>query len=151
MHKVTCVQSLMNFHKWMHPCHQPPDSTILFFIEAYLIYNDMIVSGVLQSDSVCDVVQSLTRVQLFETPMDHSTPGFPLHHHLLELAQTHVHWVGDAILSSHPLSSPSPPAFNPSQHRGLFQWVSSSNQVAKVLELQLQHQSFQQTFRVDFL
>ena len=73
----------------MHPCHQPPDSTILFFIEAYLIYNDMIVSGVPQSDSVFDV-QSLSRVQLFETPMGHSTPGFPVHHHLLELAQTHV-------------------------------------------------------------
>ena len=78
-------------------------------------------------------------------PMD-STPGFLVHHHLLELAQTHVHWVGDSILPSHSLSSPSPPAFNLSQHQGLFQWVSYLHQVAKVLELQLQHQSFQWTF-----
>ena len=83
--------------------------------------------------------------------MDCSTPRFPVHHKLPELTQTHVHWVGDANQPSHPLSSPSPPAFNPSQHQGLFQWVSSSHQVAKVLELQLQHQSFQSTFRTDFL
>ena len=76
-------------------------------------------------------------------PMDCSIPGFPVIHHLLELAQTHVHLVGDAIQPSHPLSSPFPPALNPSQHHGLFQWVSSLHQVAKVLELQLQHQSFQ--------
>ena len=70
------------------------------------------------------------------------TPGFPVLHHFLELAQTHVHWVGDAIQPSHPLLSPSPPAQNLSQHQGLFQWVSSSHQVAKVLELQFQHESF---------
>ena len=75
--------------------------------------------------------------------MDSSTPGLPVHHQLPELAQTHVHRVGDAIQPSHPLSSPSPPAFNLSQHQGLFQGVSSSQQVAKVLESQLQHQSFQ--------
>ena len=74
-------------------------------------------------------------------PMDCSTPGLPVHHHLPELTQTHVHQVGDAIQPSHPLSSPSPPAPNPSQHQGLFQWVSSLHQVAKGLELQLQHQS----------
>ena len=76
-------------------------------------------------------------------PVDCSMPGFPVHHQLLELAQTHAHRVGDAIQPSHPLSSPSPPAFNLSQHRGLFQSVSSSHQVARVLEFQLQHQSFQ--------
>jgi len=76
-------------------------------------------------------------------PIDCSTPGFPVHHQLLELTQTHVHPVRDAIQPSHPLSSPSPPAFNLSQHQGLFQGVSSSHQVAKVLELHLQHQSFQ--------
>ena len=64
-------------------------------------------------------------------PMDCSTPGLPVHHQLLELAQTHVHWVGDAIQPSHPLSSSSPPAFSLSQHQGLFQWVDSSHQVAK--------------------
>ena len=61
-------------------------------------------------------------------PMDCSTPGFPVHHQLQELTQTHVHRVGDAIQPSHPLSSPSPPMFNPSEHQGLFQWVSSSHQ-----------------------
>ena len=69
-------------------------------------------------------------------PMDYSTPGFPNHHQLPKLAQTHVHWVHDAIQPSHSLSSPSP-AFNLSQQQGLFQWVSSSHQVAKVLEFQL--------------
>ena len=84
-------------------------------------------------------------------PMDCSTPGFPVHHQLPEYTQTHVHWVGDAIQPSHPLSSPSPLAFNLSQHQGLFQWVSSSHQVAKVLDFQLQHQTFQWVFRTDFL
>ena len=84
---------------------------------------------------------------VLDNPMDCSTPGLPVHH----LAQTHVHQVSDAIQPSHPLSSPSPPAFSLSQHQGLFQWVSSSHQVAKVLELQLQHQSFQWTLRTDFL
>ena len=70
--------------------------------------------------------------------MDCSTPGFPVHHRLPELAQTHVHRVSDAIQPSHPLSSPSPPAFNLSHHQGLFQRVSSSQKLAKVLELQLQ-------------
>ena len=82
-------------------------------------------------------------------PMDCSMPGLLVHHQLPELAQTHVHWVGDALQPSHPLSSPSPPAFNLSQHQGLFQWVSSSHLVAKVLEFQLQDQSFQWTFRTD--
>ena len=76
-------------------------------------------------------------------PMDCSTLGFPVHYQLPELTQTHVHQVGDAIQPSHPRSSPSPPAFNISQHRGLFQWVNSFHQLAKVLEFQLQHQSFQ--------
>ena len=75
--------------------------------------------------------------------MNRSTLGLPVHHQLAEFAETHVHRVSDAIQPSHPLSSPSPPAFNLSQHQGLFQRVSSSHQVAKVLELQLQHQSFQ--------
>ena len=84
-------------------------------------------------------------------PMDYSTPGFPVHHQPLEFTQTHVRWVGDAIQPSHPLSSPSPPTLNLSQHQGLFKWVSSSHQVAKGLELQLQQQSFQWIFRTDFL
>ena len=82
-------------------------------------------------------------------PMNCSTPGLPVHHQLLESTQAHVHWVSDNIQPSHPLSPPSPPALNLSQHQGLFQWVSSSHQVAKVLEFQLQHQSFQWTLRTD--
>ena len=81
--------------------------------------------------------------------MDCSTPGFPDQHQLPELVQTHVHRVGDAIQPSHPLSSPSPPAFNLSQHEDLFQGVSSLHQVAKVLEFQFQHQSFQWIFWTD--
>ena len=81
--------------------------------------------------------------------LQHARP--PVYHQLLELSQTHVHRVGDAIKPSHPLSSPSPPAFNISQHQGLFQWVNSSHEVAKVLEFQLQNQSYQWTPRTDLL
>ena len=97
-------------------------------------------------------VQSLSHVRLCN-PMNHSMPGLPVHHQLPESTQTHVHRVSDAIQLSHhhqpSLSSPSP-VFNLSQHQGLFQWVSASHQVAKVLELQLQYQSFQWIFRSDF-
>ena len=84
-------------------------------------------------------------------PMDCSVPGLPVHHQVPELTQIHVHWVGDAIQPSHSLSSPSLSTFNLSQHQGLFQWVSSAHQVAKILELQPQHQYFQWIFRIDFL
>ena len=97
------------------------------------------------------LVQSLSCVWVFGTPTDCSTPGFPVHHQLPELTETQVHCIGEASQPSHPLSSPSPPTFNLSQHQGLFQWVSSSHQVAKVLEFQLQYQSFQWIFRTDFL
>ena len=93
------------------------------------------------------VTQSCPTLQ----PMDFSTPGLPVYQQLPEFTQTHVHWVGDAIQPSHPLSSPFPPALNLSQHHGLCKWVSSSHQLAKVLEFQLQHQSFQWIFRTDFL
>ena len=84
-------------------------------------------------------------------PMNCSTPGLPVHHKLSESTQTHVHWVSDVIQPSHPLSSPSPPALNLSQHQDLFKWVSFSHEVAKVLEFQLQHQSFPWTLRTDML
>ena len=84
-------------------------------------------------------------------PMNHSTPGLPVHHQLPEFTQTHARRVGDAIQPSHPLSSPSPPAPNPSQHQGLFQWVNSSHEVSEVLEFQTEHQSFQWTPRTDLL
>ena len=83
--------------------------------------------------------------------MDCSTPGFPVLQYLPGFVQTHVHWVGYAIQPSHLLLSPSPPSFNLSQHQGLFKRVSFLHQVAKVLEFQLQHQSFQWIFRTDFL
>ena len=82
--------------------------------------------------------------------MNRNTTGLPVYHQLPEFTQTHVHWVSDAIQPCHPLSSLSPPAFNLSQHQGPFKWVSSSHQVAKILEFQLQHQSFQWTPRTDF-
>ena len=89
-------------------------------------------------------------------PMNRSPPGLPVHHQLPEFTETHVHWVSDAIQPSHPLSSPSPPAPNPSQHQSLFQWDNSSHEVAKVLEFQLYHQPFQWysgliSFRIDWL
>jgi len=88
--------------------------------------------------------------------MNCSMPGLPVQHQLPEFTQTHIHWVDDTIQPSHPLSSPSPPAFNLSQHQSLFKWVSSSHQVAKVLELQLQHHPSNEysgliSFRMDWL
>ena len=105
---------------------------------------DLVLFGSVQFSSVTQSCLILC------DPMTRSTPGLPVHHQLPEFTQTHVHHIGDATQSSHPLLSPSPPAFNLSQHQGLFQWVTS-HQVAKVLELQLQQQSFQWIFRVDFL
>ena len=108
----------------------------------------------IEASSPISSLQFISFSQLSPTlcnPMDSSMPGLPVHHQLLELTQTHAHWVRDAIQPSHPLSSPSPPAFNLSQHQGLFKWVPSSYQVAKVLEFQLQHQSFQWTLRAELL
>ena len=95
-------------------------------------------------------IQSLCRVRLCD-PMNHSMPGLPVYHQLPEFTQTHVHWVGDAIQPSHSLRAGGEGDNNLSQHQGLFKWVSSWHQVAKVLEFQLQHQSFQWTPRTDLL
>ena len=103
------------------------------------LYKEVQFSSVVEScPTLCD-------------PMNRSMPGLPLHQQLWESTQTHVHWVGDAIQPSHPLSSLSTPVLSLSQHQGLFQWVSSSHQIAKLLEFQLQHQSFQWTTRTDLL
>ena len=112
------------------------------------------VSGVKEMGGIQNVGQSSSITQLcliLCDPMNCSTPDFPFHHQLPELAQTHVHQVDDAIQPSNPLSSPFPPAFNLYQHRDLFQWVSSSYQVTKILEFQLQHQSFQWTPRTNLI
>ena len=112
---------------------------IILFFKSYIQFSSVQFSSVSQScPTFCD-------------PMDGSMPGFPVHHQVPELAQPHAHRVGDAIQSSHLLSSPFPPAFSLFLHQSLFQWVSSSHHVAKVLEFQLQHQSFQWIFRTDFL
>ena len=84
-------------------------------------------------------------------PMNHSTPGLPVHHQLPESTQTHVHWVGDAIQQSHPLLSPSPPAFNLSHHQGLFKWVSSSHHVPKYWNLSFNIKTWLISFRMDWL
>ena len=105
-------------------------SVILFYTQGSVL----ISLGVLVPTEMHSSVQSLSCVWFFCDPMDCSTPGFPVHHQLPQLAQTHVHWVGDTIQPSHHLSSTSS-AFSLSQHQGLFQWVHSLHQVAKVLEL----------------
>ena len=107
------------------------------------------IGGVTNSGLFSSVTQSCPTLC---DPMNRSTPGLPVHHQLPEFTQTHVHRVGDdAIQPSHPLSSPSPPAPNPSQHQGLFQWVNSSHEVAKVLEFQPQRHSLQRNPRADLL
>ena len=95
------------------------------------------VSGIVQRHFLVQFSSVAQSCPTLCDPMNCSMPGLPVHHHLLEFTQTHVHQVGDAIQPSHPLSSPSPPAPNPSQHQSLFQWVNSSHEVAKVLEFQL--------------
>ena len=114
--------------------------------------NNLQLKHTIRSISLCFQFSSVTWSYLtLCDPMNCITPGLPVHHQLPEFTQTHVHRVGDAIQPSHPLSSPSPPAPNPSQHQGLFQWVNSSHEVTKVLEFQPQHQSFQWTPRTGLL
>ena len=96
----------------------------------------------------CSVTKSCPAIC---NPMDCSTPGFPVLHYLLELAQIRVHWIGEAIQPSHPLSPPSSSTLNLPQHQGLFKWVGTLHQMAKVSDLQHQHQYFQSIYRVDIL
>ena len=123
-----------------------PNFSHLIFEKLWYLYSDLVSNSVHWAIKVDSLnysvlyIQFSLVVQLYPTlcdPMDCSTLGLPVHHQLPEFTQTHVHWVGDAIQPSHPLSSPSPPAPNPSQHQGVFQWVNSSHEVAKVLEFQL--------------
>ena len=126
-----------------------PDLSVIFEVEPkycilsfFVDYEDYRISskGFLPTVQFSSVAQSCPTLC---DPMNRSTPGLPVHHQLPEFTQTHAHRVSDAIQPSHPLSPPFPPAPNPSQHQGLFQRVNSSHEVAKVLEFQLQHQSFQ--------
>ena len=140
-HKV-----LSPFYKWESSDSEHVKVTCLDCTS--LVFNcSRVIRGIFQVQFSSVAQSCLTLCE----PMNYSTPGFPVHHQLLELTQTHVLRVSDAIQPYHPLSSPSPPAFNLSQHQGLFQWVSALHQVAEVLELQLQHQSFQWMLRTDFL
>ena len=115
-----------------------PSCFQLFPLPIFFFWNFQFSSVAQSCPTLCD-------------PMNRSTPGLPVHHQLPEFTQTHIHRVGDAIQPSHPLLSPSPLAPNPSQHQDLFQWVNSSHEVAKVLEFQLEHHSFQRTPRADLL
>ena len=110
----------------------------------------LLYGPILTSISIYSSVQSLSHVRLFATTWTAARQA-SLSITNPQFTQTHIYWVGDAILPSHPLPSPSPPASNLSQHQGLFQWVNSSHEVAKVLEYQLQHQSFQWIPRTDLL
>ena len=145
IHPFTPLDNL-NRNIWIHHLGLEKWAEVWTWVWMSLIHGWPSNLGVTQFSSV----QSLSYVWLCD-PMDCSMPGFPVHHQLLEFTHTHVNRVGDAIQPSHPLSSPSPPAFNLSQHQGLFKWVNSSHQVTKVLEFQLQHQSFQWIFRTDFV
>ena len=148
----TKVLFLFLFFHTVHAHANPPNLTLL--VQCYIKLNTNGKSNPAFSNSWEKYNQSCSVTQSCPTlcdPMNRSVPGLPVHHQLLEFTQTHVHRVGDAIKPSHPLLSPSPPALKISQNQGLFQWVSSLHQVAKVLEFQLQHQSFQWIFRTDFL
>ena len=131
-----------------HPWKDSQKLTILLFRqdpETQETHGELSPNNLVQFSSVAQSCPTLC------DSMDCSIPGFPVYHQFLEFTQTHVHWVGDAIQPSHPLLSPSSPVFKLSQHQDLFQCVSSSNQVAKLLEFWLQHQSFECIFRVDLL
>ena len=139
--KTNCINSLcFSFNESSRVWQNLPDlRNAMTFPQSWQTISSVQCSSVAQScRTVCD-------------PMNRSTPGLPGRHQLPEFTQIHVHRVGDAIQPSHPLSSPFPAAPNPSQHQSLFQWVNSSHQVARVLEFQPQHQSFQRTPRTDLL
>ena len=143
------------YKEFLHLNNKPQFLKWVEYLNRYFLKEDIQIANKHMKRCLTSLIIQFSSVsQLRPTlcdPMDCSMPGFPVHHQLPELTQTHVHRVSDANQPSHPLSSPSPPAFNLSQHQGLFQWVSSSHQVAKVLEFQLQHQSFQWTPRTYLL
>ena len=148
---IFCLYSWESRRLWIG---KPLENEIPSWISFHIVVDEKII----KSKSELSIYITYVSVQFSRSvmsdlwdPMNCSMLGLTVHHQLLEFTQTHVHQVGDAIQPSHPLSSPSPPAPNPSQHQSLFQWVSSSHEVAKVLEFQLQHHSFQRTPRADLL
>ena len=138
--KATASEECSQGEKYLHHHHPPtPAHTHTHIFPSSPHFLSVQFNSVAQSClTLCD-------------PMDCSMPGLPVHHQLLEFTQTHVHGVGDAIQSSHPLLSPSPPVLNLPQHQGLFKWVSSSHQVAKELEFQCQHQSYDRVYFACFV
>ena len=132
-----------SFSKWKYKGQWRKEMDCPFLSSSQVNIHQLVIH--VQFSSVAQLCPTLFN------PMNCSTPGLPVYHQLPEFTQIHVHWVGDTIRPSHPLLSPSPPALDPSQHQGLFKWVSSSRQGAKVLEFQLQHQFFQWTPRTDLL
>ena len=127
--KIFCF-NLHSHSKWETTCKQPFVTEILYTLSS--------VRSAQSCPTLCD-------------PMNRSTPGLPVHHHLPEFTHTHAHRVRDVIQPSHPGSSPSPPAPNPFQHQSLFQWVNTSYEMSKVLEFQLKHHSLQRNPRADLL
>ena len=136
------------YSQWCHPTISSAGIPFSFCLQSFPASGSFPKSQFFTSVQFSAVTQSCLTLC---DPMDCNTPDFTVNDQLPEFTQTHVHWVGDAIQPSHPLSSPSPPAFNLSQHQGLFQWVTYSQRVTKALEFQLQHQSFQCIFRTNFL
>ena len=139
--QYSCLGNPMDRGTWWATVHRVAKSWLWLNTQA----QSSVETGSVQFPSVAQSYLALC------DPMDCSTPDLPVHHQLLELTQTHVHWVGDAIQPFHPLFYPSPPTLNLSQHQGPFWWVSSLHQVARILEFQLQHQCFQWIFTTDFL
>ena len=132
---------------WQLPCclHVTAEarSPVMWLFQSSTYFDIFQYTNIFQSTSMFFMMVSVQFSSVAQScptlcnPINHSTPGLPVHHQLPEFTQTHVHRVSDAIQPSHPLSSSSPPAPNPSQHQSLFQWVNSSHEVAKVLEFQL--------------
>ena len=150
----TTQRTLSNSHS---PQHCRPSFMLLILRELYWIFFFFFFLHwilIIDFPSSSLTVQFSSVAQSCPTlcdTMDYSMADLPFHQQLQEFTQTHVHWVGDAIQLSHPLLSPSPPAFNHSQNQGFFQWVSSLHQGPKVLQFQLQHQSSQWILRTDLL
>ena len=120
--------------QWCHPTISSSVIPFFYCLHSFPASESFLMSWLISSVQFRSVAQPCPTLC---DPMNHSMPGLPVHHQLPEFTQTHVHQVSDAIQPSYPLSSPSPPTPNPSQHQSLFQWVNSSHEVAKVLEFQL--------------